>query len=365
MLAKQADSIEAVLAKRADSIEAVLAQKTDSIEAILSKKIAAIEESYESALLLERKDTAVALNFSDLPPAYNFEELEEKKEEMQVDDLVDVKFYIPEDKVRAILSEDTTLNISFPPEAMVQFFEPKDSTVKITDMDAYVEPKINLEKIKAKQALKVSESSKEELILNPNYRHSIVYKPQDTTAHFSMDTIFTDTAQTESINLSEYFSFVDEEPQVEEIEQDEQKDYVIIDEETVQESLEEIMLPKNEVTMKIPDIIVLFNYDRAVFGSDEKNKLQPIVDFMKQKPNLRFEVIGHTDSKGTDLYNSHLSVKRAQIVVDYLASQGIDEYRLIAIGKGEFMPIAPNANPDGSDNPEGRRLNRRVEFKAH
>jgi len=50
--------------------------------------------------------------------------------------------------------------------------------------------------------------------------------------------------------------------------------------------------------------------------------------------------------------------------VDYIISQGIDRSRLTAKGYGAAQPIAPNDNPDGTDNPEGRQLNRRTEFKV-
>jgi outer membrane protein OmpA-like peptidoglycan-associated protein len=49
--------------------------------------------------------------------------------------------------------------------------------------------------------------------------------------------------------------------------------------------------------------------------------------------------------------------------VDYLVSKGIDKSRLFAKGYGETMPVAPNTKEDGTDNPEGREMNRRTEFK--
>jgi outer membrane protein OmpA-like peptidoglycan-associated protein len=49
--------------------------------------------------------------------------------------------------------------------------------------------------------------------------------------------------------------------------------------------------------------------------------------------------------------------------MEYILSKGIASNRITSHGYGETMPVAPNANPDGTDNPEGRQLNRRVEFK--
>lgn len=80
-------------------------------------------------------------------------------------------------------------------------------------------------------------------------------------------------------------------------------------------------------------------------------------------PNGIIEIGSHTDNKGTDEYNIELSQKRSESVVSYLNSKGISDERLVAKGYGMRNPIAPNTNKDGSDNPEGRQLNRRTEFK--
>lgn len=70
---------------------------------------------------------------------------------------------------------------------------------------------------------------------------------------------------------------------------------------------------------------------------------------------------GHTDSKGDDSRNLRASRNRAEAVRDYLVERGIDPSRITVIALGETRPVAPNANPDGSDFEEGRRRNRRVE----
>jgi OmpA-OmpF porin, OOP family len=80
-------------------------------------------------------------------------------------------------------------------------------------------------------------------------------------------------------------------------------------------------------------------------------------------PNGVVEIGSHTDSIGTEQYNIDLSQKRSESVVGYLISKGIASDRLVAKGYGMSVPIAPNKNPDGSDNPEGRQLNRRTEMK--
>ena len=91
--------------------------------------------------------------------------------------------------------------------------------------------------------------------------------------------------------------------------------------------------------------------------------LDQAVDTLKRYPQVRVEVAGHTDAIGTEEYNQGLSERRARVVYDYLVAHGVDPARLVGPnGYGELRPIAPNTNPDGSDNPEGRQRNRRTEL---
>ena len=71
---------------------------------------------------------------------------------------------------------------------------------------------------------------------------------------------------------------------------------------------------------------------------------------------------GHSDSSGNDADNLAVSRRRAEAVRDYLIAKGIPAERMTVIALGERRPLAPNAHPDGSDHPEGRRRNRRVEI---
>ncbi|KAF1705502.1 OmpA family protein [Pseudoxanthomonas suwonensis] len=110
---------------------------------------------------------------------------------------------------------------------------------------------------------------------------------------------------------------------------------------------------------------VNFDYDKATLRPDAVAILAEATEILRRYPDLRVEVAGHTDSRGTDAYNQKLSERRAKAVYDYLTSNGIDASRLIGpTGYGESRPIAPNANPDGSDNPEGRAKNRRTELNV-
>jgi outer membrane protein OmpA-like peptidoglycan-associated protein len=102
---------------------------------------------------------------------------------------------------------------------------------------------------------------------------------------------------------------------------------------------------------------VYFDFNKATIKPESRPALEDAAKILKENPDIRVEIQGHTDSKGSDEYNQNLSERRAQSVVNYLVTQlGIDRTRLVARGYGEGMPIATN------DTDEGRALNRRVEF---
>ncbi len=109
---------------------------------------------------------------------------------------------------------------------------------------------------------------------------------------------------------------------------------------------------------------VEYDFDKATLRSSSFNTLNDLVEVMKIKDKLEIEIGGHTDSKGTPEYNIKLSQARAEAVRNYLVSKGIKGNRITAKGYGMSQPIAPNANSDGSDNPDGRQKNRRTEVKV-
>lgn len=108
---------------------------------------------------------------------------------------------------------------------------------------------------------------------------------------------------------------------------------------------------------------VFFDFDKYSLRPESFVELDRVVGFLNEYPNIEIEMSAHTDSKGSDEYNMTLSDNRARSVMEYIISKGISKTRIISQGYGETKPVAENANPDGSDNPEGRQLNRRVEFK--
>ncbi|MGV8940922.1 MAG: OmpA family protein [Lysobacter sp.] len=110
---------------------------------------------------------------------------------------------------------------------------------------------------------------------------------------------------------------------------------------------------------------VNFDFDKSTLRPDAVAILSEATQILQRYPELKVEVAGHTDSKGTDAYNQSLSERRATAVYNYLTSNGVDASRMTGPnGYGESRPIAPNTNPDGSDNPEGRAQNRRTELNV-
>ena len=120
--------------------------------------------------------------------------------------------------------------------------------------------------------------------------------------------------------------------------------------------------------LELNKIIVLkdiyYDFDKATLRDESNRTLGKLVDILNINPSIIVELGAHTDSKGQDAYNEKLSQRRAESVVKYLKKHGIPKDRLVAKGYGEGTPIADNTNPDGTDNPEGRQMNRRTEIKV-
>lgn len=106
---------------------------------------------------------------------------------------------------------------------------------------------------------------------------------------------------------------------------------------------------------------VLFDYDKAALKPDAEQALRKVAVVLSQFPESKVTVEGYTDSKGTKSVNMELSHQRAQAVREWLIKNGGVTVANISVkGFGEQYPIAPNTNSDGTDNPLGRALNRRV-----
>jgi OOP family OmpA-OmpF porin len=102
---------------------------------------------------------------------------------------------------------------------------------------------------------------------------------------------------------------------------------------------------------------ILFNSGKATFKQETYPVLQAITSILKQYPDAKFSIEGHTDSDGSDALNQKLSEDRAGAVKNYLIENGIDASRLSSVGYGESQPIDTNKTAAGKAN------NRRVEVK--
>lgn len=113
---------------------------------------------------------------------------------------------------------------------------------------------------------------------------------------------------------------------------------------------------------------VYFEFDKSELSSKAMSDLDAAAgkygDLSKAYPELKIDVSGHTDWIGTDGYNQSLSERRANSAKNYLVRKGIDSSSINVFAYGESRPVAPNANADGSDNAEGRALNRRAEVET-
>jgi OOP family OmpA-OmpF porin len=102
----------------------------------------------------------------------------------------------------------------------------------------------------------------------------------------------------------------------------------------------------------------LFGHDKSVLRQAGKDALHAMDEKIKSKGAtvVDIDVVGHTDSDGSEEYNQALSVRRATSVKNFMVSEGINAGIIDVSGKGELSPVADNRTP------EGRALNRRVEI---
>lgn len=101
---------------------------------------------------------------------------------------------------------------------------------------------------------------------------------------------------------------------------------------------------------------VLFDSGQATLKPGAMGTVDRLAEFLNKTPDRSVTIEGHTDSIGSDSYNMSLSENRANSVKAALLSRGVTAGRVIAVGKGEAVPVA------GNDNSAGRQQNRRVEI---
>ena len=101
----------------------------------------------------------------------------------------------------------------------------------------------------------------------------------------------------------------------------------------------------------------LFAFDKFDINPKAQTILDDVASWLKKNPQMKCELSGHTDGKGSVAYNQKLSEQRAKAVYDYLIERGVSADNLSWKGYGKSEPIATNATD------EGRQLNRRVELR--
>ena len=108
---------------------------------------------------------------------------------------------------------------------------------------------------------------------------------------------------------------------------------------------------------------VLFDFDKYTLLPKANDTLRKVGQVAATYPSSPMLIEGHTDGKGAHPYNMKLSENRADAVKNWLvANASIAGSRITTQGWGETKPVAPNKKSDGSDDPEGRQKNRRVEI---
>ncbi|MFB2838668.1 OmpA family protein [Floridanema evergladense] len=132
---------------------------------------------------------------------------------------------------------------------------------------------------------------------------------------------------------------------------------------TVEKTMTELKAEKTKLGIKInlPEHI-LFDFDKYHVRATAKPTLTKLNQLLTYYGKSEILINGHTDDKGDDAYNEKLSRLRSAAVKYYFINVfKVPAKRLQTKGLGESQPIAPNNKTDGSDNPEGRQKNRRVE----
>lgn len=102
---------------------------------------------------------------------------------------------------------------------------------------------------------------------------------------------------------------------------------------------------------------IQFEFDSAVLKTFSYPILDQVASALKNHPDVKMELDGHSSEEGTTAHNMSLSIDRANAVKAYLVNAGVDAQNLTVRGFGETKPLASNADENG------RALNRRVEFK--
>jgi len=110
---------------------------------------------------------------------------------------------------------------------------------------------------------------------------------------------------------------------------------------------------------------ILFEFNKSSISSKEKGNIDSLIHKLRTRKIDRIEFVGFTDCFGNKFYNKKLSEQRASSVKNLFIEKGVSTNIMICIGLGDSTAVAKNVNADGSDNPNGRAYNRRVEIHSY
>ena len=109
-------------------------------------------------------------------------------------------------------------------------------------------------------------------------------------------------------------------------------------------------------------IVVYFDFNDQQLSGRTQRQLKIVASILKLDEKKKLTLTGHTDAVGGDAFNKQLSQRRANAVRDFLVSEGVKPEQVKTIGFGKYRPREANTLKDGTDNPDGRRANRRTEI---
>jgi OmpA-OmpF porin, OOP family len=131
--------------------------------------------------------------------------------------------------------------------------------------------------------------------------------------------------------------------------------------------LKAVRKPENEIqpllnALERSSRVGNFAYKKAILSDSAHDNLDSLAQILKKHPNMVIQIEGYTDGIGGVRYNLALAQRRVDACIRYLVNQGVSSSQIVGKAMGKCCPIAPDTI-DGKDNPEGRALNRRVEYQ--
>ncbi len=125
-----------------------------------------------------------------------------------------------------------------------------------------------------------------------------------------------------------------------------------------------VVIPQDSTSPSGTPMFVYFDFDKSNIRDDAYKVLDSLASILNKVQGLSIEIDAYTDGKGDEAYNLKLSRARAEACYDYLVNiKKIKADRFMIRANGKCCHVAEETTSDGQDNPDGRQLNRRVEFK--